>query len=229
MPSRRAFLTTIAAGLGASAVAPVPARAQSEAVPEITTALNGPVGLQLWSLREYLPKDLQGSLKKVRALGLREVESAGLWGHTVADLRAALDAAGLRCQSSHMQFERLRDDLSGALAEAKDLGASTAVCPWIPPTGNAFTREDAQKASDAFNTYAKAASQAGLRFAYHLHGYDFFPSTEGTLFDTIAGATDPKIVGFQVDTFHAFHGGADPTKLIQRYKDRVVSLHLKDL
>ena len=86
---------------------------------EIKTALNGPVGLQLWSLREYLPKDLRGVLAKVHGMGFREVEGAGLWGHTAADLRAALDAAGLRCQSAHLGFERLRDDLRGAFAEAK--------------------------------------------------------------------------------------------------------------
>src|SRR4051812_6725753 len=138
MPSRREFLTTIAAGLGAAAVAPPWAAGQGGSAPEIQTALNGPVGLQLWSLREYLPKDLQGSLAKVRGLGLREVESAGLWGHTVPQMRKALDDAGLRCQSSHMQFERLRDDLPGALAEAKALGASWVVCPWIPHNGNTF-------------------------------------------------------------------------------------------
>ena len=49
------------------------------------------------------------------------------------------------------------------------------------------------------------------------------------MFETLAGATDPKRVMFQVDVFHAFHGGADPARLIERYKGRVSSLHLKDL
>ncbi len=222
MHSRREFLTTIAAGIGASAVAPL--RAQEE----IKTTLNGPVGLQLWSLREYLPKDLQGVLTKVRALGFREVEGAGLWKHTASEMRAALDAAGLRCQSAHMGFERLRDDPKGAFAEVKAVGATWVVCPWIPHAKE-FTRDDALKAAEAFNTFGKAAAQDGLRFGYHCHGYDFVPSTEGTLFDTMAGLTDPERVAFQVDVFHTFHGGADPATLIERYKARVVSLHLKDL
>jgi sugar phosphate isomerase/epimerase len=224
MHSRRKFLTTVAGGLGACAVAPKWAMAQDE----ITTSLNGPVGLQLWSLREYLPKDLRGVLAKVRAMGFREVEGAGLWGHTAAEMRAALDEAGLRCRSAHMGFERLRDDSTGAFAEAKAVGATWVVCPWIPHD-KSFTRDDALKAADAFNTFATAAEGAGLRFAYHCHGYDFVPSTEGTLFETLAGATDPKRVLFQVDVFHAFHGGANPAQLIERYKGRVPSLHLKDL
>jgi sugar phosphate isomerase/epimerase len=196
---------------------------------EIKTNLNGPVGLQLWSLREYLPKDLRGTLARVHDMGFREVEGAGLWKHTLAEMRAALDAAALRCQSAHMGFERLRDDLKGALAEAKGLGASTVICPWIPHNGDTFTRDDAMKAADAFNGFGKAAAGEGLRFGYHCHGYEFVASSEGTLFDTLAGATDPDLVKLQIDVFHAFDGGADPAKLIARYNARVISLHLKDL
>ena len=218
MTSRRTFLTTLAAGIAGTAFAQ----------DEIKTALNGLVGLQLWSLREYLPKDLGGTLSKIRALGFREVEGAGLWGKTVTEVRAALDAAGLRCQSAHMQFDRLRDDLKGALVEATALGARSVVCPWIPHE-KTFTRDDALKAAEAFNRFGTEAAKADLRFGYHCHGYDFVPSAEGTLFETIATNTDPSRVAFQVDVFHTYHGGADPVQLIQRYKSRVTSLHLKDL
>jgi sugar phosphate isomerase/epimerase len=228
MTSRRDFLSTLTAGLGATVVAPVRAVFAQPDQPEIKTALNGPVGLQLWSLRAYLPKDLAGTLAKVKALGFREVEGAGLWKHTAADLRAALDTAGLRCRSAHIPFERLRDDAPGAFAEVKALGAQWVVCPWIPHK-DAFTHDDAMMAGETFNRVAAAAREAGLKFAYHCHGYEFVPSAEGTLFDTLAGATDPAQVTFQIDVFHTFFGGADPVAVINRYKARVTSLHLKDL
>jgi sugar phosphate isomerase/epimerase len=224
MWSRREFLSTVAAGL----TVPAGARAWLAPQEEIKTVLNGPVGLQMWSLREYLPKDLAGTLAKVRAMGFREVEGAGLWKHTVAELKAALDSNSLRCQSAHMGFERLRDDAPGAFAEAKALGASWVVCPWITHDKE-FTRDDAMKAADAFNKFASAADAAGLRFAYHCHGYEMLPSPEGTRFDTLAQNTDPKRVSFQVDVFHTLHGGANPVDLINRYANRVKSLHLKDL
>jgi len=224
MWSRRDFLGSLAAGLA------LPAGAQAWQSPqdEIKTALNGPVGLQMWSLREYLPKDLAGTLKKVRAMGFREVEGAGLWKHSAGELRAALDAAGLRCQSAHMSFERLRDDAPGAFAEAKALGASWVVCPWIPHDKE-FTRDVALKSAEAFNRFATAAEGAGLRFAYHCHGYEMLPAPEGTRFETLAQNTDPKRVTFQIDVFHALYGGTDPVALIKRYAGRVTSLHLKDL
>jgi sugar phosphate isomerase/epimerase len=224
MWSRRQFLSTVAAGFAV----PAGARAWLEQQEEIKTVLNGPVGLQMWSLREYLPKDMAGALARVRAMGFREVEGAGLWKHTVGELRAALDSAGLRCQSAHMGFERLRDDAAGAFAEARALGASWVVCPWIPHDKE-FTRDDALKSAEAFNKFAAAAEATGLRFAYHCHGYEMLPSPEGTRFDTLAQNTDPKRVLFQVDVFHTLHGGADPVALINRYGGRVTSLHLKDL
>jgi sugar phosphate isomerase/epimerase len=226
MPSRRDVLITLAAGL---AVSPFASARAAFAQPQIKTPLKGTIGLQLWSLRKSLPADLAGTLTKVRAMGFTVVEGAGLWKHTAADLRAALDAAGLRCQSVHLTFERLRDDRAGALAEAKAMGASWIVCPWIEHEGDTFTREDALKAAEAFNTYAKAAADADLKFAYHCHGYEFVPATEGTLFDTLAKETDPAKVTFQIDVFHALLGGGEPAALIARYHDRVSSLHLKDL
>ena len=174
MWSRRQFLSLAAAGFAV----PAGARAWLEAQEEIKTVLNGPVGLQMWSLREYLPKDLPGTLAKVRAMGFRDVEGAGLWKHPVGELRAALDSAGLRCQSAHMGFERVRDDAAGAIAEAKALGASWVVCPWISHD-KVFTREDALKSAEVFNKFAAAAEAAGLRFAYHCHGYEMLPSPEG--------------------------------------------------
>jgi sugar phosphate isomerase/epimerase len=127
-----------------------------------------------------------------------------------------------------MDFERLRDKPDGAFAEAKALGAAWIVCPWIPH-GDRFTHDDALRAAETFNKVATAAEPAGLRFAYHCHGYEFVRSPEGTLFDALAGASDPARVTFQIDVYHALLGGADPAKLIERHQKRVSSLHLKDL
>jgi sugar phosphate isomerase/epimerase len=226
MSSRREFLSTLAAGLTASAMKPASSLAAD--APEIKSSLNGPIGLQLYSLREYGPKDLAGTLAKVRAMGLRDVESAGLWNHTLPEFRSALDAAGLKCRSAHIGFDRLRDDAAGAIAEAKGLGAGGVVCAWIPHKGDAFTRADATTGAEVFNRFGKAAQDAGLTFGYHCHGYEFVPSPEGTLFDTFAGMADPKLVSFQIDVFHAYNGGADPAQLIAKHKGRVRSLHVKD-
>src|SRR5262249_10503079 len=159
----REFLTA-AAGLGIAARG-LP-RALAAERKTITSPVNGPIGVQLWTFRESLPRDLAGTLARIRGLGFEQVEGAGLWKHTAAEVRAALDAAGLVCTSAHIGFERLRDDASGAIAEAKAMGAGSIVCPWIPHE-KAFTRDDALRTGEAFNRIGKAAKDAGLRFGYH--------------------------------------------------------------
>lgn len=226
MVTRRAFMTTVAAMPLVGLARPATSAPVAE---DIRTALNGPVGLQLWSLRTLLPGDLAGTLGKVRAMGFVEVEAAGLYKHTVTESRQALDAAGLKCRSAHAGFGALRDHTADTFAEAKAFGATTVVCPWIDH-GNTFTADDAAKAVEVFNKVGAAAKAEGLTLAYHCHGYEFVPAAQGgTLFDTIANGTDPALVKFQIDVLHAYLGGADPVALITKHASRVTSLHLKDL
>ena len=84
-------------------------------------------------------------------------------------------------------------------------------------------------AAVVLNRAGKMAQDQGLKLAYHCHGYEFVSSPQGTLFDSMADATDPAFVSFQIDVLHAFLGGADPAALITKYGPRVKSLHLKDL
>jgi sugar phosphate isomerase/epimerase len=227
MPSRRSFMTSLAVGAGVAAVRP--AFGVAPLPPEVKTVLNGPVGLQLWSLRVDLPKDVPGTLQRLRGLGIRHVEAAGLpKGTTALAFRKALDAASLVCRSAHMPFERLRDDSAGAVKEAKALGCLFVVCPWIPHDKAGFTADDAAKAADVFNKTSQVAKAEGLRLGYHAHGYEFLPGAGGTLFDALVKNTDPA-VGIEVDIFWAKAGGVDPAKLIESLHGRVPLIHIKDM
>jgi sugar phosphate isomerase/epimerase len=228
MRSRRVFLSAFVAGLGSAVV--WPRRAGAGMTPEVKSLLGGPIGLQLYSLRAYLPKDIPGTLARLRALGIREVEGGGPAGTTPADFRAALDKADLVCQSIGAGFDRLKGDMAGVLQEAKTLGARFVMCAWIPHDDAAgLTRDEALQAAEVFGAAGKAAKAQGVRLAYHPHGYEFVPSAEGTLLDTIVKNTDPAVVSFEVDIFWARAGGADPAKLIASLPGRVPLLHIKDM
>src|SRR5262245_61924805 len=200
MTSRRTFLGAMTAGLGVAAFGrPSWAAALT---PEVKTSLGAPVGLQLYSLRNDAPKDLPGTLAKLRALGIVEVESAGLYDKDVATVRAAFDKAGLKCSGSHVGYDRWQKAIPGAIQDGKALGARFATVAWIKGEKD-FSREDALRAAEVFNAAGKACAAEGVKFCYHCHGYEFVPSTEGTLFDTIAKNTDPKTVAFEIDVFWA--------------------------
>jgi sugar phosphate isomerase/epimerase len=222
-PARRLFLRTCAA----VAAAPALRALESSAAPG-PSVLGKPVGLQLYSLREYLPKDVPGTLAKIRAMGFDEVEGGDTYGLGVEGFKAALAAAGLKQVSEHHGYAQWRDDTAGALKQATGLGARYAGCAWIPHEG-AFTREDCLRAAADFNKWGKATKDAGLRFFYHVHGYEFQTSPEGTLFDTLMKETDPALVAVEADVFWVKRGGGDPVALFERYPGRIPLTHLKDI
>jgi sugar phosphate isomerase/epimerase len=198
----------------------------------VRSPLGGPLGLQLWSIRRNLETDdLRATFDRVRRLGIRHVEAAGLDGRARLPVREALFHADLVCRSIHADYERLvGDPLSDALGEASGLGASCVVCPWIPHDEKAgLTRDAALRACDVFNSAGRVAAAHGMRIGYHCHGYEFVPSPEGTLLDTIARHTDPAHVFFEVDVFWAKAGGADPAQVVASLAGRVPMLHIKDM
>jgi sugar phosphate isomerase/epimerase len=218
MTTRRGFLQAMAGGAALGALG-ARARAAGKRIP---------FGLQLYSLRHQLAKDVPGTLARVKAIGFDDVETAGTYGMSVADFAAALKKAGLAARSGHFDYQRFRDDAAGVVRDAQTLGASFVACAWIPHEGD-FSRESALRAAEVFNGAARAAKAGGLRFAYHLHGYEFRPSPEGTLFDTLAAQTAKDGVNFEVDVLWALAGGVDPVKLIEKLAGRVPLTHLKDM
>jgi sugar phosphate isomerase/epimerase len=219
MTTRRDFLQTIAGGLGVGALG-APRQAAAAGRP--------PIGLQLYSLRHQLQKDVPGTLAKVKAMGFEDVETAGTYGMSVADFAAALRQAGLRARAAHFPYEQFRDDAAGVVRDAQALGASFMVCAWIPHQG-AFSSEHVKGAAAVFGGAARAGKPQGLRFAYHLHGYEFVAAPGGTLFDALVAQTANDGVNFEVDVLWAKAGGADPGKLIEKLAGRVPLTHLKDM
>src|SRR3954465_5355408 len=198
MTSRRRFLHTISAGLVASAAGPLtstlPAFGQGTASGAPKNPFRGDLGLQLYSLRHLFAKgDVAGTLALVKSWGLTNLELAGTYGMRAPDYAALLEKTGLRAVSTHADFDKLSDGIDGVIADARTFGVQYLGCAWIPH-GDRFTAADADKAVRVFNEAGTKAKASGLRFFYHIHGYEFQPGAEGTLFDSIARRTDPALV-----------------------------------
>ena len=193
---------------------------------------SGEAGLQLYSLRDSFKKDVPGSLDKVKAFGIKEVELAGNYGMTPDALLKELAARGLQPVSMHFQYGALEKDLAKCVAEAKALGLKYVACPWIPHVPALFGMESTEKAAADFNQWGAAFAKEGIAFTYHNHGYEFRPVAEGldkTFLDVLMEKTDPKFVGFEMDVFWVVHPGADPVKFLNKYPGRWQLMHLKDI
>jgi sugar phosphate isomerase/epimerase len=186
--------------------------------------------LQLYSLREQFAKDVPGTLDEVRAFGIRNVELAGTYSLTPEQFRAQLDARGLKAVSGHFPYEQFRDDVEGVARDAKTLGLTYAGCAWIPHSDTVpFDEKTCREAIAVFNQAGEALAKHGLKFFYHVHGYEFQPRGPGTLFDLLMAETKPEFVSYQMDVFWIVHPGQDPVRLLQKYGRRWVLMHVKGM
>jgi sugar phosphate isomerase/epimerase len=192
-------------------------------------SFHGKAGLQLYSLRESFKQDVNSTLDKVKGYGFVEVETAGTYGISPEDFRKQLESRGLNAVSGHFQYEALTKDINAVIKEAKALGLKYVACPWIPHEVASFGEADARKAAADFNTWGEALKKEGLTFAYHPHGYEFRPHGNGTLFDILISETKPEFVAFEMDVFWVVHPGQNPVQLLQKYPNRWVLIHLKDI
>lgn len=202
-----------------------PAKAESAGT---GPSFKGPLGLQLYSLRDQFAKDVPGTLDKVRDFGFKNVELAGTYGLTPEKFTTELDARGLKAVSGHFPYERFRDDVDGIAREAKALGMQYVGCAWIAHR-EAFDEKACREAIRVFNNAGEALAKQGVKFFYHTHGYEFQPYGTGTLFDLLLAETKPKFVTYEMDIFWVVHGGQDPAKLLDRYRSRFALVHLKDM
>ena len=185
-------------------------------------------GLQLYSLRDDFKKDVPGTLKKVQSFGIRLLELAGTYEVPPAKFKEMLTAHGLQPVSAHFPYDRFKDDPESVAREAKALGVQYAGCAWITHTG-AFDEKQCRGAIEVFNRAGAVLAKHGLKFFYHIHGYEFQPHGQGTLFDLLVAETKPEHVVYEMDVFWVVHPGQDPVKLLGRYGNRFELMHVKDM
>ena len=186
-------------------------------------------GMVSYTYRDLLKKDLTGTLDIIRGLGITDMEFSNLFGKTAAEIRAALDARGMVCSSFGVGYAEALQDTATVAANAKTLGAKFVRVAWVP-NRQPFTLAHAEKTAAEFNQIGKELREKhGLTFCYHIHGYEFVPHGDGTLFDVLLAKTNPDYLSIELDILWAFFPGQDPAALLEQYGSRIKLMHLKDL
>ncbi len=189
-----------------------------------------PIGMQAYTYRASFPKDVAATLDTLKMLGVTELEGGAQKGTTPEEFRKMCEERGIKIPATGGGYEQLLKDPISAAKTAQLLGSKYLMCAWIPhKVKGGFTFEEAKKAVEDFNTIGKALKENGITFCYHIHGYEFQPYQDGTLFDYIVKNTNPEYVSFELDILWAYYGGADPVGLLKKYGKRFQLIHLKDL
>jgi sugar phosphate isomerase/epimerase len=220
-------------------------------------AASPPVGLELYTLGDGIASDLPGALRQVAAIGFREVELPSFYGRKGSDLRAHLDAAGLRCPSVHVLGQAfvpgmmsLGDDPARIAAEVNALGAQHVVMTVFlvpdrllraPKPGEdavallraiaaELTGDDWRRTADFLDARGRALGGHGLKLSYHPHNPEFAELSDGsTGLEVLMKHTDPAAVSLELDIGWVAAAGQDPVQVIRRHPGRILLMHLKDL
>lgn len=222
--SRRRFLAASALGIAAASAL--------DADP-----LKLPIGCQTYPVRDALGKDLNGTLRQIAGLGYKRVEMCSPLGYErsgygplnkmkASEIRAAIEGAGLGCESSHFQFTELKNSLDDRIAWSKEMGLKQMVLSTfsLPRTASLG---DWDRAADELNKVAENIHKAGLNVGFHNHNFEFQTIDGVLIYDRIMQKFDPKLVKmqFQVDVISLGYKAAD---YMTKYPGRFLSLHLQD-
>ena len=229
MTTRRTFLTQ--AGILSAGMA---------LAPQLLSAKpTGRVGLQLYSLREYLPKDVKGVIGKVAAAGYKEVETYGyskqngFWGLSAKEFSSLLKANGLVTASGHYGMDEFfgtgkTDQLNSYIEAANATGQSHVI---VPSINHEFikTKADFKSVADKLNQAAEICKKGGVKLGYHNHNFEWKPTEGTTFYDTIIDGTDGKLVTMELDLYWVVRAGFNPIDFFKRHPGRFEFVHIKDM
>jgi sugar phosphate isomerase/epimerase len=177
--------------------------------------------VQLYTLRDQLTEDLEGTLGKVKAIGLEYVELAGAYDRTVNEWKSILDSLGLKVSGSHVSLDFIEADLDAVIKDNLALENPYIIVPWVD-------KDKFAGKWDAFGkqleVYGQKVKEAGLELAYHNHDFEFV----GDGLSALYASSDPELVKAELDLAWISIAGQDPAAWIQKLSNRVPLLHLKD-
>lgn len=188
-----------------------------------------PVGLEMYSVRDELARDPQGTTRAVARMGYQDVEYfAPYFGWSEAltkELKSVLDGSGITCLSTHNDSKYLDSD---NIAKARDrnmmLGSKFVV---LASAGEIKTLDGWKEVAEKLNRAADFLKASGLRTGYHNHELEFTPLDGKRPIEIIAKETDPSVV-LQLDVGTCLKAGSDPVAWIRANPGRIVSIHCKD-
>jgi sugar phosphate isomerase/epimerase len=221
---RRTFLqTTSAVALG------------TLAFPQFLTELKkvGTVGIQLYTVRDAMQKDLMGTLQKVAQIGYKDVELAGynkgkFYGKTPTEFKKILDDLGLKTTSTHMGLNVLKEGWQEAVDGAATLGETYIVCPFVPKSE--FDTADKYKAlAEVLNKSGEIAKKSNIQLAYHNHDFEFDPVNGQLPYDILLKETDADLLKMELDIYWIQFAGKDPLAYFNNHPGRFHLWHVKDM
>lgn len=233
--NRRTFLgrAAVAAVVGSTTASSLVGCARgADSAGAAAAAVAGPrkldkISIQLYTLRSLMKAGVEPVLSGVAEIGYDQVEFAGYFDHSPAEIRAMLDANGLVAPSVHVPLETMLADPDGSIEAATVIGHEYIVVPYIAEN----LRSDLdgyRKVCAQLNEIGATCKSAGIQLGYHNHDFEFSELEGAVPYDVMLEECDPQLVKMELDLFWITNGGKDPIAYFDRYPGRFHLCHVKD-
>ncbi len=186
-----------------------------------------PIGVQVYSVRDYAEKDLYGTLKLIKEMGYDGVEFAGLYGHSASTVKGWLKEIGLVPVSAHVALAEMLEDPDKVFSDYKEIGCEYIAVPYLP--------EEKRPAAGDFDTtlaeieaMCKKAKEYGLVMLYHNHDFEFVDFNGKYAYDVLFERIPADLLATEQDTCWVNVAGEDPAKYLVKYTGRAPVVHIKD-
>ena len=187
-----------------------------------------PIALQLYSVRDNLARDFEGTLRQVAQMGYDGVEFAGLYGKSGEEVKRITDELGLKVISAHVPLAEMVADPEGVFALYKSLGCAYVAVPYLPESGRPVVG-DFEKTVKTVTELALKAKEAGLTLLYHNHDFEFVKMENGRYgLDELYTRVPADLLETEIDTCWVNVAGVDPAAYVEQYTGRAPVVHLKD-
>lgn len=186
------------------------------------------IGVQLYTVRNLLEEDFEGTLEAVAEIGFHEVEFHHYFGREPQQVKDLLEQLGLDAPAAHFPWDSFREDHESVIETAKAVGHRYVLLAWLPPEDRA-TIDQYRELAAFCNKVGETSKSAGLQFAYHNHDFEFLPVEGQVPFDVLLAETDPDLVEFEIDLFWIVKGGHDPLDYFDNHPGRFTLCHVKDM
>ena len=183
------------------------------------------IGLQLFSVRDDMAKDMDATLKAVAEMGYDCVEFAGYYDHSAEEVKAMLDKYGLEAISVHQIYEPFLEDGENMVEYLKTLGVKYSGIPWL---GLEFHKGGEKYAYDTIREVAEFLNKNGICMLYHNHDFEFTRVEDKFILDWIYETIPENLLKTEIDTCWVRYAGYDPAEYIRKYNGRSPLVHLKD-
>lgn len=186
-------------------------------------------GIQLYTVRKEMQEDATGTLKKLAALGFKQIESAGsdkghYYGLKPKEMKQVCADLGMTLRSGHVHVD---NKWQQTLEEAVESGQEYLICSSMPTSGQ--TIDNYKKTAEVFNKSGEDCNKVNIKFGYHNHDYEFKEDNGKVLYDVLMENTQPSLVHMELDLGWVVASGKDPIQYFNRYPGRFPLWHLKDM